>query len=43
VLPFATPFTIPNALLAIVTKLLLIHVVAAVVVVSVLTSLVCAK
>ena len=41
--PFATPFTIPGALLAIVAKLLLIHVVAAVVVVSVLTSLVCAK
>jgi hypothetical protein len=43
VLSFATPFTIPGALLAIVAKLLLIHVVAAVVVVSVLTSLVCAK
>jgi len=40
---YAEPFAIPGALLAIVAKLLLIHVVAAVVVVSVLTSLVCAK
>ncbi len=39
VLSFATPFTIPSAPLAMVATLLLIHVVAAVVVVGILTTL----
>ncbi|MCA1718293.1 MAG: DUF6069 family protein [Actinobacteria bacterium] len=39
VLSFATPFTIPGVPLAMVATLLLMHVVAAVVVVSILTTL----
>jgi hypothetical protein len=39
VLSFATPLTIPRALLAIVAMLLSIHAVAAVVVMSILTTL----
>ncbi len=43
VLSFATPFTIPGASLAMVVTLLLMHAVAAVVVVSILTTLACVK
>jgi hypothetical protein len=43
VLSFATPFMIPGAPLAMVARLLLMHVVAAEVVVSILTTLACVK